>query len=80
MPFATISTKGQITLPAQLRRRFGIKAHDRVEVDASADGIVIKPIGDFLELEGILGRGRPRQEERDRMARAVADHVEGKKQ
>lgn len=79
MPFATVSTKGQITLPAQLRRRFGIEAHDRVEIDAGADGIVIRPIGDFLELEGMLGSARPRQEERDRMARAVADHVENKK-
>ena len=63
MPVSTVSTKGQITLPAELRRQLGIKAHDRVVVGLAHGTIVIKPARSLLELEGFLGKALPLEEE-----------------
>lgn len=38
------STKGQIVLPARLRRQFGIKEGTRASVTATPEGILFKPI------------------------------------
>jgi AbrB family looped-hinge helix DNA binding protein len=38
------STKGQIVLPARLRRQFDIKAGTRASVTATPEGILLKPI------------------------------------
>ena len=78
MPIATVSLKGQITLPAHLRRRAGISPHDRVVIEAHGDGIVVTRAPDFFELKGYLGRARSgAQEERARL-RAAAAHTKGR--
>jgi AbrB family looped-hinge helix DNA binding protein len=38
-----IQEKGQVTLPAELRKRLGLKKGDLVAVTETADGIVITP-------------------------------------
>lgn len=38
-----IRNKGQITLPAKLRRKLGLEEGDFVEVEETADGILLKP-------------------------------------
>ena len=77
MAMSTISTKGQITLPVGLRKRLGMKPHDRVLIDATADAIVIKRAVDFFELEGFLGKSLPEAEERKRMLHAVSLRTRG---
>lgn len=42
---ATLSTKGQIVLPAAMRRRLGLRAHSKVEIEERADGLLIRPAG-----------------------------------
>jgi AbrB family looped-hinge helix DNA binding protein len=41
-----VTIKGQITLPADLRRKYGIKARTRIhiEVDEKANRIILTPI------------------------------------
>ena len=75
MPVATVSSKGQITLPAKLRRALGIEPHDRLSVEVVDDTIVLRPVPDFFALRGFLGKGHPIEEERKRMAEGVAKHV-----
>lgn len=77
MPVSTISTKGQITLPASLRRKLGIGPHDRVLIELADDAIIIKPAFDLFELEGFLGKALPTAEEKKRMGKAVSAHVRG---
>ena len=36
-----VSTKGQVTLPAELRSKLGIKPGDRVEMSETEQGIVV---------------------------------------
>jgi len=39
------STRGRVTVPAALRRRYGVKARRRVVVEATAAGILLKVVG-----------------------------------
>lgn len=77
MPLCAISSKGQITLPARLRRKVGIAPHDRVLVEAEEDKIVIRPAGDLFSYEGFLGQALSPEEECQGMQRAAADHAQG---
>ena len=77
MPMSTISTKGQITLPAALRRQLGIKPHDRVVVGLENGAIVIKPAPDLFELEGFLGPALSPAEEDSRLGEAVSARAAG---
>jgi antitoxin PrlF len=42
-PFSTISTKGQITVPVEIRRRLGLKEGDRVEFVVDKGQTVLRP-------------------------------------
>ena len=77
MSIATISEKGQITLPISLRRRLNLRPHDRVTIEGDEESIVIRPVVDFFALEGFLGKALPPEEERERMLEGVARHVLG---
>ena len=40
---SSVSSKGQITLPAELRGRLGLKAKDKVAIHIAEEGIVVRP-------------------------------------
>lgn len=42
-PSSTISSKGQITVPLEIRRRLGLKEGDRVEFVVAEDRTIIRP-------------------------------------
>ena len=41
---SSITIKGQITLPAELRKRFGLKQGQKVMFAATKEGILVKPV------------------------------------
>jgi len=78
---ATISSKGQITLPAAYRRQLKLKAGDKISIVKHANSIEIKPSTYQQELDELRARiekevkakglwGKPWEE-----VRAVADAV-----
>jgi len=75
MSFATVSTKGQITLPAEIRSRFGIRSKDKVRLYVRDDEIVIQPLRSFRELRGSLApkKGDPRKTMEDAAARHATE-------
>jgi antitoxin PrlF len=77
MTFSTVSSKGQITLPVEIRRMLGIKARDRITLESVGDTVVIRRVRNLLELEGFLGKALPMEEEKRLMEEAVARHVMG---
>ena len=60
-----VSTKGQITIPAAVRAKFGIKAGDKVVGEYSGNAFVIKKPVDFFSLKGCFSGGRIPDDEED---------------
>ena len=58
---ATFTTKGQIVVPARLRRQFDIKQGTRAAVIATPEGILLKPLTAVVikHGRGILKRSKP---------------------
>lgn len=58
MPSSTISSKGQITVPAEVRKRLGLKPGDRVEFDLEDNRTTLRrargPKNPFLKYVGAL--------------------------
>lgn len=44
-PTSTISSKGQVTVPIEVRRRLGLKEGDRVEFGFEDGRIYLRPVG-----------------------------------
>jgi AbrB family looped-hinge helix DNA binding protein len=50
----TVSAKGQITIPAGVRVKFGIKPGDKIIGESHESGFVLRKPIDFFTLEGCL--------------------------
>ena len=62
MSTATLTSKGQITLPSELRRCLKLNSGDRIEFFHQADGTVaLRPLtGSVRDLKGIVPKpGKP---------------------
>ncbi len=78
MTTATITTKGQITIPKEVRDALGVAAGDRVEFVAEEKGVykVVAATRDVRHLKGIVAKpARPVTLEA--MKRAVAKGASG---
>lgn len=80
MTIAQVSDKGQITLPADVRKKLGLKAKSRVDIDIRDNEVVIKPIKSVRELSGIFhecarGKTTDWNEIREETMRIVAEEV-----
>jgi AbrB family looped-hinge helix DNA binding protein len=57
--FSTISSKGQLTVPQEIRKRLGLETGDRVEFVVEEDRTVIRParaeVNPFDKFIGIAG-------------------------
>ncbi len=57
--YSTISSKGQVTVPQEVRKRLGLETGDRVEFVMEADRTVIRPAREeanpFEKFIGITG-------------------------
>lgn len=76
----TVSSKGQIVLPAPVRRRLRLKARSKLELEEREDGLFLRPAktkrGTFAPIEyappGTLRFG-PRDRALDEFADAVGE-------
>lgn len=61
MALVTSTVKGQIVIPADIRRKFNIKKGTRVNVYEEANKIIVEPLSDDAVMEGkgmLKTRGR----------------------
>lgn len=79
MATATLSSKGQVTLPVRMRRHLGLRPKDAVTIETVGDAIVIKRAADFLKLEGFLGKALSTDTEAMRMRNAIGRHIRNRK-
>jgi antitoxin PrlF len=69
MPTLLVSSKGQIVLPAEMRRRLGMGAGARIEVLEESDGLKLRVVrsvatADMTDMAGMVkapARGVPRR-------------------
>jgi AbrB family looped-hinge helix DNA binding protein len=56
MPTAAVTSKGQITIPAEVRKKLGLKPGDRVRFIEGENGeYILKPkTGSIMDLKGIV--------------------------
>jgi len=78
MTAATMTSKGQITIPAEVRAKFRLRAGTRVDfVENEAGELVLRPkTGDIRELRGIVqynGPVRTLEEMDEAVGKAVAE-------
>jgi AbrB family looped-hinge helix DNA binding protein len=57
MPLATLTTKGQVTIPKEVREKLHLKAHDKLNIVPEGDLAILRPLrGTILGLKGLLHR------------------------
>ena len=80
MPTATVTTKGQVTIPKEVRERLGIETGDRLSFFLQEDGsVVVKPITRHVrELGGLLHRPGRRAVSIPEMEEGIARRVRTK--
>ena len=82
---ATLTSKGQVTIPKEVRDALGLRTRDRVYFQVHDGGAVISKVADFLDLAGSVSvppelRGKSWKEIREETWRRVAhDTVERSK-
>jgi antitoxin PrlF len=53
--YGTITSKGQVTIPVEIRRRAGLSPSDKVEFDMNDEGkITLRRVRSILELAGSI--------------------------
>lgn len=56
---AKVTSKGQITVPREIRRRLGVRAGDRVEFEEDADGVRVTAVRKESPFAKYMGIGNP---------------------
>jgi antitoxin PrlF len=61
MPTATMTTKGQITVPADVRAAFGLRAGSKIDfvVNAAGERVMRPRAGDIRALRGLVDHAGP---------------------
>jgi AbrB family looped-hinge helix DNA binding protein len=77
MATAAVTSKGQITIPIEVREDLGLKAHDRIEFVKTEDGTYfIRPKkGSIMNLRGMF-KGRGKTASVEEMDEAIAAHIQ----
>jgi AbrB family looped-hinge helix DNA binding protein len=79
---STVTTKGQVTIPVDIRSRFHIRPNDRVDFIVDGDRIVLMPVRSLKDLRGAVksaGSGDPASERKTAkaaVAKRIADEME----
>lgn len=56
MSYSKLTKKGQVTIPAKLRRRYGMQSGSTISFKESNDGIIVRPLPDIADSAGRLSR------------------------
>ena len=72
----TISQRGQITLPVNLRIEYGLKAGDKIFIEKTKGGYLLRgPKKTLLEYAGCLTSSYSIEEEEEKAKEGVSQHV-----
>lgn len=51
---STVTTKGQVTIPVDIRSRFHIRPNDKVDFVIDGERIIITPVKTLKQLRGVV--------------------------
>jgi len=76
MPEATITSKGQITVPKEIREALGVQAGDVLDFAIDEHGkVTVRPLrGDYRRLRGILKRPGQRPVSVEEMNESIREY------
>jgi len=57
--YSVVNSKGQVTIPADIRKRLGIKPGQTMAISKEDDSVTIKQAGDYKSLRGIVKINKP---------------------
>lgn len=57
--YSTVTQKGQVTIPADIRKALHLKTNQKVMIVQEADGAKVKAATDFFSLAGSLRSSKP---------------------
>ncbi len=72
MSIATVSSKGQVTLPVKARRALGIRSHDRVVIQVEENMLTLRPTKTLLDYAGSVGKAASHEDEQKAAMNYVA--------
>ena len=75
LELSIVSSKGQVTIPAFMREKYGIKPGDKIVWEDFENRIALRKPPDFFSLRGCLGKVEIPENEEELFVGAVAEHV-----
>jgi len=76
-----LTAQGQISIPAEVRRRLGLTAGSVVEWDAEGDRVFVRRVGKYTSLDihkAIFPKGPPPRRSIEEMDEAIAEYIRAK--
>lgn len=76
---SNVTTKGQVTIPAEIRARFQIQPNDKVDFYIEGDRIIITPVKTLRQLRGAVTpiESSSFDQERQAAKQAQAERISG---
>lgn len=69
---STVTTKGQITIPMVIRKRYNIHPNDKIDFIVEGDRIILSPVKTLRDLRGVVtGKGGDLDTERQTAKKSV---------
>jgi len=83
MPTSTITAKGQITIPKEIRKALGLKTADRLLFLEEKGRVILYPVrGNILDVHGTIRQNKPldfknlRKKTKEEISRKIVGEVE----
>jgi len=80
--YATVTSKGQVTIPAAIREKFGLKPHDRVDFVIDGNEVKMTRVKTLRDFKGMVESNRKlsfeqvRAETKQAVAQRVMEEME----
>ena len=68
MYIVSITSQGQISIPAKIRKELGFNQHKKAVVTTEKGKMVIEPVSDFMSLKGVLHKYAKKGKSLDELA------------
>ena len=76
--YSVVNIKGQVTIPADIRKIIGVEPQDKVMVMKEEDRIIIQPMPDIFSLMGSV-KPKSKPEDLKKMRQKFIDYLSSRK-